>query len=235
MTPLLLIPGLLCDDALWRDQIDYLSSDRPIRVANTQQDDSIVAMAHRAHAQMQATFPDTPYALAGLSMGGYVALEMWRHYAHSIERLALLDTRASAESARDKRERNKLMQIVEAHDRFAGLSENQLPKYISPHRLNDKALVQRIQKMTLRVGKSVYIQQQKAIIAREDCQDLLPTIDCPTLILCGEADAITPLSAHEAMAKRIPHATLEVIPQCGHLSTMECPEAVNEAMATWLA
>lgn len=233
--PLLLIPGLLCDAALWQHQIEQLANDATIVVADTLQDSSIPDMAKRAIDTMDQRFPESTFAVAGLSMGGYIALAMWQQAAERINRLALLDTRAGKESAESQRKRERLMKMVQFHQRFVGMTDDQLPLYIHPDRVADTALVDLLRQMTQRVGKTAYLRQQQAIIDRPSSLDMLSRISVPTLIICGEADAITPVSCSEEMAAQIPGAALHIIPDCGHLSSLEKPETVTALLREWLS
>ncbi len=227
-TPLLLLPGLLCDAVLWRDQIDVLSDLIEPVVADLTRDDSIQGMAQRA---LDAAPP--VFALAGLSMGGYVALEILRQAPDRVSRLALLDTTARADSAEQKRRRRGLIQLSKI-GHFKGVTPRLLPLLVHPDRLTDVALTDAIMGMAERIGRDGFFNQQTAIMNRADSRLLLPAITCPTLVLCGRDDAITPLPLSEDMAACIPDARLMVLEACGHLSSMERPDEVSDALREWL-
>lgn len=226
---LVLVPGLLCTQRLWRDQIAALEARRNIVVPRNDLDDSVAGMARRA---LDAA-PDR-FALAGLSMGGYVALEMWRQAPERIERLALLDTRATADTPAETERRKDLMALAN-RGRFTGVHERLMPILIHESRLGDTELTAAIAGMAEETGRDGFINQQKAIMARPDSRETCRTIDVPTLVLCGREDALTPLALHEEMARLIPGAHLEIVENCGHMSTMEKPEEVNAALEAWLA
>ena len=227
-TPLVLLPGLLCDAALWRGQVAGLADVAECSVADLTHDDSLAAMARRV---LQAAPPK--FALAGLSMGGYCAFEVMRQAPQRVTRLALLDTSVRADTPEQISRRRGLIQLAEKGE-FKGVTPRLLPLFIHPDRLNDKALTGAVTAMAQRVGRDAFLRQQKAIIARIDSRASLANIKCPTLVLCGREDQLTPLALHEEMVSLIAGARLDVIDHCGHLSTMERPEAVTAELRQWL-
>src|SRR5579883_3053484 len=184
--PLVLLPGLLCDAALWRSQVEGLGALAQPIVIDLTRDDSLVGMARRALAAAPPSF-----ALAGLSMGGYVALEIMRQAPERVTRLALLDTSARADTPEQSARRRGLIELAEKGE-FKGVTPRLLPLFIHPDRLNDEALTGAVTSMAERVGKDAFLRQQKAIIGRVDSRPLLATIRCPTLVLCGREDILTP-------------------------------------------
>jgi pimeloyl-ACP methyl ester carboxylesterase len=228
-TSVVLLPGLLCDARLWQPQIVGLGPGIEPWVADLMRDDSIAGMASRALAQ--APFPK--FALAGLSMGGYVAQEIMRQAPERIERLALLDTQARPETPEARERRLALMALAEKGE-FAGVTDRLLPLLVHGSRLSDAPLVELIKDMAKNVGKDAFLRQQKAIMERPDSRDTLWKIRSPTLVLCGEHDLLTPRDRHEEIAAAIRGSTLVVLPGCGHLSTLEKPLEVNRALSAWL-
>lgn len=224
---LLLLPGLLCDARLWQPQAAGLAELAQVRVADLSQAESIGGLAEQVLAQA----PDC-FALAGLSMGGYVALEIMRQAPQRVLGLALLDTSARADSAEAKLGRADLMDQAE-HD-FAALVARLLPKFVHPAHLSDAALLEGITAMAHSLGRDVFLRQQRAMLGRIDSRPGLAQISCPTLVLCGRQDAITPLALHEELAAAIAGAQLVVIETCGHLSCLEQPQAVARALEFWL-
>ncbi|MCC7548251.1 MAG: alpha/beta fold hydrolase [Burkholderiales bacterium] len=227
---LVLLPGLLCDGALWAPQVAGLADACEPWVADLTRDDSMQAMAQRVLDEA----PAGRFALAGLSMGGYVALEIMRQAPARVTRLALLDTRARPDSPDEIERRRTLMRIAEAARGFAPVNRRMLPLLVHISRQSDEQLVRTIQEMADRTGIPAYLRQQNAIMSRVDFRPVLRTIDCPVLLLCGRQDAITRVSLHEEMASAVPHARLEIIEDCGHLSTLERPAEVNAALRHWL-
>jgi len=227
-TPLVLLPGMLCDAALWRSQIEVLSPIAPITVADLTREESIEGMAKTVLDQA----PDT-FALAGLSMGGYVAQDIMRRAPERVTRLALLDTSARGDTPENMEKRRSYIELAKRGD-FKGVTQRLLPLFVHPERLDDDDLMSAIQDMTQRVGRDAYLRQQEAILYRREGLSDLGAVACPTLVLCGRQDVLTPLEHHQEIAAAIPGATLVVIEDCGHLSTMERPEEVNAAMRDWL-
>ena len=226
--PLVLLPGLLCDQLLFAPQLPALASLRQVLIPDLTQDDSIEGMARR----VLDTAPDR-FALAGLSMGGYVALEIMRLAPERVSRLALLDTRARSDTPEETARRRGLLELS-AKGEFRGVTPRLLPLLIHPDRLVDDALTGVVMAMAEAVGREGFFRQQQALIAREDRRDLLGTIAVPTLVLCGREDALTPLAMHLELAAAIREATLVVIPNCGHLAPLERPQAVTRQLLGWL-
>lgn len=225
---LALLPGLLCDAALWQPQIAALSDLADCRVADFTTQDSATAMVDTVLEAMPERF-----CLAGLSMGGYVALELMARAPERVERLALIDTKARGDSEEQTARRRGLIELAEK-GQFKGVTPRLLPLFIHEDRLEDTALTGVVMSMAERVGKQAFISQQRAIMTRRDHSDVLAGIMVPTLILCGRQDALTPLSEHEDMASAIPDSELVVVEDCGHLATLERPDPVSAAMRRWL-
>ena len=226
--PLILLPGLLCDEALWAHQTKTLADIADITVADMTQDDTVEGMSERVLSGAPETF-----ALAGLSLGGFAAQEIMRQAPERVERLALLDTSANSDTLdRKKRRQGFIAQL--GLGEFRGVTLKLLPFLIYEGRLDDAALVAVIKASAQNVGLEAFTRQQHAILSRPDgCEDL-KKIACPTLVLCGRQDALTPLTGHEEMAAAIPNASLVVIEDCGHLAPMERPRKVSAAMRYWL-
>lgn len=228
--PLLLIPGLLCTDDLWREQVRALGDSADIQITGFHR--KFDNLADIARAILDAA-PDR-FAMAGLSMGGYIALEIMRRCPERVSALALLDSSARPDTAEQTRRRKDLMSLA-GMGKFKGITPRLLPLFLHPDRLGDHVLTSRVSTMAEQVGQDDFLRQQAAIIARPDSRPMLGGITCPTLILCGDADQVTPPELSREMAAAIPGAELAILPRCGHLATMECPDEVNAAMRRWLA
>lgn len=226
--PLLLLPGLLTDARMWQPQVDGLAGIADCTIADLGKSDSIAAMADTA----LAAAPEGRFALAGFSMGGYVALEIMRRAPERVRALALLDTSARPDTPEGSEGRKKIMARAETD--YMGVVNDLLPKFILPARLRDAALVDVFMAMARDLGKDVFIRQQQAIMGRIDSRPLLDAIHCPTLVLCGRDDPITPPEVHEEMAGAIRGARHVVVEECAHLSTLGQPLQVTSAMQTWL-
>lgn len=230
---LILIPGLLCDAAVWAPQAEALADLAQIMVSDPGQVDSLGGMAEAILAIAPPRF-----ALAGHSMGGRVALEVVRRAPERVAALALLDTGASpiAPGAAGEKEtagRWRLAAIAREHGMRA-MAEDWLKIMLYPPHAADRALVETIHAMFERRTPETYEAQIRALLARPDARPLLPQISCPTLVLCGREDLWAAPPQHQEMAASIPRSRLVVVPGCGHMSTLEQPAAVVAAMRAWL-
>ncbi|MBM3533437.1 MAG: alpha/beta fold hydrolase [Alphaproteobacteria bacterium] len=225
---LLLLPGLLCDAALWAAQVEALSDLADCRIADLTLDDTVEAMAERAIADLPERF-----VVAGLSMGGYVALAIAAMAPARVERLALLDTSSRADTPEQTRRRRALIKMADIGE-FKGVTPRLLPLLIHPARTKDEALTSIVMGMAERVGKNAFLRQQRAIMERPDRRPLLARIHVPTLVLCGNEDAITPVELSRELAASIATSRLVTVPDCGHLSTLERPEQTSVALRRWL-
>lgn len=228
--PLVLIPGLLCDAQLWQPQAEDLSDIADIWIADHAWSDTMAGVAR----DVLADAPFSSFALAGLSMGGYIALEIMRQAPQRVARLALLDTAAGADLPEQTQRRLDFIALAERGS-FLGITDVLLPLLIHPSRLEEDVLTGVVRSMAANVGSEAFVRQQRAIMGRAGSLELLASIDCPTLVLCGRQDALTPLARHEEIAAGIKGARLEVVENCGHLSTLERPVEVNAALRRWLA
>ncbi len=225
---LVLIPGLACTARLFEPQVDALSGERTILVADHISDDSIPAIAARLLREAPERF-----AVAGFSMGGYIALEVMRQAPGRVARLALLDTSARPDSVEASQDRERLIALAQA-GRFEDIHSKLWPRLVHPDRQADRSLQEIVLGMMRETGAEAYIRQQRAIMARADSRPNLPGIEIPTLVLVGEGDAITPPEVAREMAEMIEWASLVVVPESGHLSTLEQPERVTQALRLWL-
>ncbi len=228
MQRLVLLPGLLHDVRIWQPQAAALTDYAHIFIGDLTLGDSIAAMAEGV---LQAA-PSETFALAGLSMGGYVALEIMRQAPERVTGLALLDTSARPDTATTQEHR--YADIHKARTQFEQLVEELIPKQITADHYQDEKLVGLIKEMAQNTGSEVFIRQQIAMANRADSFPFLRDIHCPTLVLCGREDVITPLGLHQEMVSEISNAGLVIVNDCGHLSTIEQPLRVNEALAQWL-
>lgn len=227
--PLILLPGLLCDWALWEPQVEALGDIAQSEVADLSRDESLPLMAARVLADAPERF-----ALAGLSMGGYLAQEILRQAPERVTRLALLDTSARADTPERLAIRRGLMELAQKGE-FKGITPRLLPQWLHPDHLGDTVLTTTVIEMAQRIGRDAYLRQMQAIMARPDGREDLRRISVPTLVLCGREDLATPLALHEEIGALVPGARLAVIERCGHLSTLEQPAAVSAALRSWLA
>lgn len=225
---ILLLPGLLCDRRLFGAQLPALAAVADTLVADLTRDASIPAMAERALAAAPRHF-----ALLGLSMGGYVAFEILRRAPERVTRLTLLSSQARADTEEALARRRGLMALAEKGE-FKGVSPRLLPLFVHRDRLGDPALTATILAMAESVGKEGFLRQQEAIMGRPDSRPGLGAIACPTLVLAGREDAVTPPERQIEMAEAIPEATLVLLPRCGHMAPLERPAAVTAQLLAWL-
>src|SRR6516162_4799964 len=172
-------------------------------------------------------------ALAGLSMGGYLALTIVRRAPERVQRLALLDTSARPETPEQTARRKPQIALAEA-GRFAEVPALQFPVFIHRNRQGDEALRARVRRMAEETGAQAFLRQQQAIMTRADVRPCLSAIKCPTLVLVGDGDELTPPALSQEIAAGVAGSRLVVVADCGHLSTMEQPDAVNRALIEWM-
>ena len=230
---LLLVPGLLCDDAVWASQAEALADIAAVRVANNGDTDSLGALAESIIAHAPPRF-----ALAGHSMGGRIALEVARRVPERLIGLALLDTGyealAPGEAGKREAEGRHALLALARREGMRAMARTWVQGMVYPPRLTDEELVEPILDMFERRTPDLFAMQIRALLARPDATSVLSTLQCPTLVLCGREDAWAPPSRHDVMAKMIRHSTLEIIPDCGHMAPLERPRAVNQAFRRWL-
>jgi pimeloyl-ACP methyl ester carboxylesterase len=227
-TPAILIPGLLCTAALFTPQLTALRAITQVTVAEHRHHPTLEAIAR---AILEAAPPT--FALAGLSMGGYVAFEVLRQAPHRVTRLALLDTNARADRPDQQQGRTALVAEARAHG-LAAVNKRLLPLLVHPRRVGDPVLAATIDQMAADTGVEGFARQQAAIAARPDNRPFLADIKIPTTIIVGAEDALTPVKVHEEMHGLITGSALHIIADCGHLSTLEQPAAVNALLSVWL-
>lgn len=233
-TPVLLLPGMLCSPRLFEAQIAALEDvaeivvpdwrDAPLSIWNTWEN-----AARWALAQM----PADRFALAGLSLGGMLAVEIMQIAPERVTTLALLDTGVRGQNDAERAVRRARIRLAD-EGRFELVLGMQMTRFIPAYRLPDKALVDEVMTMCGEIGVEIYKCQEELAAIRSDRRPDLPRIGCPTVVVCGRDDAATPLFLSEEMAAAIPGAKLVVIEQCGHLVTMEKPAETNAILRRWL-
>ena len=230
-TTLMLLPGLMCDAAVWAPQVQALPARCVVPAWGLR--DSLTAMAQKVLDEA----PTERFSLAGHSMGGRVALEVVRLAPQRVQRLALLDTgihplAAGAAGEKERVGRVALLEIARSKGMRA-MGETWARGMVHPSRLGTP-LFESVLDMLERSDPAQFAAQINALLTRRDAAPQLPGIACPTLVLCGRDDAWSPPAQHEAMQAAIPYATLSIVENCGHMCTLEQPQAVTEALALWL-
>ncbi|QJR13992.1 alpha/beta fold hydrolase [Usitatibacter palustris] len=226
---LLLIPGLLNDERLWQSQIADLKHHATCVVGDITTADSIAGMAKAVLAKV----PTGHIAVAGLSMGGYVALEIARQVPNRVVGMALLNTNARPDSDQATEDRKRMMKMAETD--FDRVVNGLLPKMFTAEHQRDAALTTLFKSMATKVGKDAYIRQQTANIGRIDSRPHLAAIKCPTLVIAGRDDALMPLAVLQELANGIKDARFVVADKCGHLSAIEQPRLVALNLVHWIS
>lgn len=226
--PILLVPGLICTAEVWGAVLPALWSRGPVTIANHTVGAS---MTEIARSILDAAPPR--FALGGVSMGGYIAFEIWRLAPERVRGLALADTSARADTP-DVTQRRRDGMALARQGKFSQVVAAPFPVLVHPDHVADPGLFATHTRMGLAIGAQTYLQQQEAIIARPDSRPDLPRITVPTVVLVGDSDALTPPELSQEMAAGIPDATLVTIPRAGHMALIEQPEAVAAALLGWL-
>ena len=227
--PLILVPGLLCSARLYAPQIAALWPHGSMTVVDHRRDSEVAAIAARILADAPPRF-----ALAGLSMGGYIAFAMLRQAPDRIAKLALLDTSARPDTAEQSAGREKFISMAEA-GKLNDIVEALTPRFLHSNHHSNETLKRVVRDMAADTGPEAFVRQQRAIMSRPDSRPLLASIRCPTLVVVGDGDELTPPELAREICTGIFGARLVVVPECGHLSTLEKPDAVNAALAEWLS
>ena len=228
MIPLVLLPGMMCDARLFAPQIAAFSGQRPLHCAPIGAHDTVQALASEVLRQAPPRF-----ALAGLSMGGIVAMEVLRQAPHRVANLALMDTNPLAEHETVRARRLPQIDKVRAGQLASVMRDEMKPNYLTDGPLRG-AILDLCMEMALAQGPQVFVNQSRALANRPDQQDTLRAYHGPALVLCGRHDALCPLSRHSLMHDLIASSTLRVIENAGHLPTLEQPQNTTSAMAAWL-
>jgi pimeloyl-ACP methyl ester carboxylesterase len=226
--PLLLIPGLLCNESLWREQIDGLRDCVEPRVADVARQESIRAMA-------QAVLDSAPqrFCLAGFSLGSQVALEIMATARERVERLALLSATSGGLLPSVRAALENAISMIQEGD-FESYVEQSYSTYVHPSRVNDPALKRAFTDMARAVGPQAGIRQMEALLSIAGPFTGLNQIDCPTVVIGGRQDHRTTLAAHEELARNIHNSVLIIIEESGHFTPIEQPSSVTDAMRNWL-
>lgn len=230
MKPVLyLVPGLMCDQAVWAAQCRNLAGLAELRVPDLRGFDSLAAMA-------ESMLRDAPerFSVAGHSMGARVALEAFRLAGDRIERLALLDSGVHPVREGERWKRQEFLDLAR-NEGMGALATAWIAGMVHPDRLADRELIDAITAMVERNTVPEFMGQIAALLNRPNAQEVLPLIHCPTLVACGRQDAWAPLAQHEEMAAAIHGARLAVIEDSGHMAPMERPHEVSELLRAWLA
>lgn len=221
-TPLILISGLLSDQSLWLHQLEHLSSDAQIQVYSPSEDSP--------NKMLQAILEKAPnrFALAGHSMGGWLCLEIMRIAPARVAKLCLLNTTAKLDSEEKKSKRLEMIHKAETGN-FKEIVDEMAKLFVF-----HSQVIEDVKKMFLTVGKKTFIRQERSMLARQECQSILPSIPCPTLVIHSTQDKVFKLEDHKELVENIPLAKSAIIEDCGHMSPFEMPQAVTTLLKYWL-
>lgn len=230
MTRVLLLPGLASDAALWRAQVRALAEagHEPVVTDVHSRHGSLPRMAQALLAEHEG-----PLVLAGTSMGGILALEVFRQAPERVAGLALLGSSARADTPQTLRLRAEAIAMFEA-GRMQEVLQANLAFVFHPGNQSNMELVSDYFSMVGRAGAAQLVAQNRALMARPDSRALLASIRCPLLVACGDSDVLTPLECSQEIAAAVPGSVTEVLPECGHLLTWEQPEAVSRLLRKWV-
>jgi pimeloyl-ACP methyl ester carboxylesterase len=226
--PILLLPGLVSSPRIFAPVVPALWRFGPVSVANHIRDDSMGAIARRILAEAPPRF-----ALAGHSMGGYIAFEIVRQAPDRVAKLALINTQARPDTPEATARRCDMIARAQGGE-YSAILDDLFPGFVHPSRLGEAGLRQLVHDMGDDIGVDAFVRQQTAIIGRADSRPTMATIKCPTLVLTGDADNTIPNSLSVEMAQGIPGARLTIIPDCGHLPQVEQTQACADALVEWL-
>jgi pimeloyl-ACP methyl ester carboxylesterase len=228
MVPIVFVPGLLCSAEAFSSQAAALWPFGPVTIASTLEGASIPKIAAAILAEAPSQF-----ALAGISMGGYICFEIMRQAPERVVKLALLNTSARPDTPEETVQRRALLAQAQSGD-FKAVLAQVMPAILHPAHRNNPILRDTTLRMGLTVGFEGFSRQTEAVIGRIDSRPNLPAISVSTLVVAGDSDPLMPQDRAEEIASAIPHARLVVIPECGHASTLEQPEAINQALIDWI-
>ncbi|MGR3464519.1 alpha/beta fold hydrolase [Limimaricola sp.] len=226
--PLLLLPGMMCDARLFAPQVAAFGAAREMILPEIGGHDGMAALA----AAVLAGAPPR-FALAGLSMGGILAMEVLRQAPGRVDRIALMDTNPRAEAEDVRARRGPQIEAAQAGRHMQVIEEQMIPNYLAPGAARPD-IVALCREMARDLGAQVFVNQSRALRDRPDQQETLAAATCPALILCGRHDIPCPIERHERMAALMPHATFTIVEEAGHLPVLERPEHTNAALARWL-
>ena len=233
--PLLLVPGLLCSPRLFAPQLAALSDIAEIVVPDWRKAPLSIFDSWESTARwVLDRIPPGPFALAGLSLGGMISVEIMQFAADRVTKLALLDTGMRGQNNTEQAIRRARIRLAN-EGRFELVLGLQLARFLPAYRLSDKKLVDEVMTMCLEIGVEIYKRQEELAANRVDRRPDLPRIKCPTVVVCGRDDMATPLAFSEEIAAGINGSELIVVEECGHLVTMEKPEETNAILRRWLS
>lgn len=218
-TPLVCISGLLSNEDLWSHPLKHLNAQVISPSQNT------------PHKMVEAILKAAPdrFALAGHSMGGWLCLEVMREAPSRVSKLCLLNTTAKPDSAEKKAKREEMIRRAK-NGQF-----EEVVKELAERFVFNSSVKKDVEEMFLAVGENAFIQQESSMLIRQECQSILPSIACPTLVVHSAQDQVFHIEDHQELVEKIPHAKSAIIEDCGHMSPMEMPQTITTLLRYWLA
>ena len=228
MRPLVMIPGMMCDERIFAPQIEALLAEVSVHIADISKHDNISDLA----ADVLSHAPPK-FSLAGHSMGGIVAMEICSQAPERVEKLVLIDTNPKSELEEVKAKREPQISDALSGKLINVIRDEMKPNYLASNE-NQDIILNVCMEMALSLGPKVFINQSRALQGRSDQQNNLKVLDMPVLIMCGSEDKLCSIEKHELMHNMISNSKLEVIKNAGHLPTLEQPAKTTEVLKTWL-
>jgi len=228
MTPVVMIPGMMCDERIFAHQIEELSTDTDIYIADISKYSSIQELASDVLENSPPKF-----FLVGHSMGGIVAMEMCSQEPDRIEKLVIMDSNPKPELEETKLKREPQIRDVISGNLAQVMKEEMKPNYLADS-YKQKDILNTCMEMALTLGPEVFVRQSRALQSRDDQQSTLKDLDIPVLIMCGSEDKLCSLEKHELMHNIINDSKLEVVMDAGHMPTLEQPQKTTEVIKSWL-
>ncbi len=228
MTPVVMIPGMMCDERIFAHQIKELGTDTEVYIADISKYSSIQELASDVLENSPPKF-----FLVGHSMGGIVAMEMCSQEPDRIEKLVIMDSNPKSELEETKLKREPQIKNVISGNLAQVMKEEMKPNYLADS-YKQKDILNTCMEMALTLGPEVFVRQSRALQDRDDQQSTLKDLDIPVLIMCGAEDKLCSLEKHELMHNIINDSKLEVVMDAGHMPTLEQPQKTTEVIKSWL-
>ena len=226
---LLMIPGTLCDALLFQHQLEGLADLANCKVVSNSGADTLEEVA----ANIIREEEQEQFSVLGLSYGGIIAFEIWRQAPEKINKLILMNTNHRKPSEQTRANQQRFLGMS-ALGEFTEITTDFLKDaMLHPKNAKNKVLRETVLQMAINTGKEAFFRQIKAQLNRPDSRPDLPNIECPTLVITGRQDQVCTPAIHEEIARLMPNAQLEIVEECGHLSTLEQPLQVNQIIRNW--
>ena len=223
-----MVPGMMCDERIFSPQIEELSKNLEVTVADISSFSSVRELASDVLKKAPKSF-----SLLGHSMGGIVAMEIYSQEPNRIEKLILMDTNPKAELDEVKLKREPQIKDVREGKLLEVMRDEMKPNYLAESE-NKSSVLDVCMDMALSLGPDVFINQSRALQKRADQLNTIQSINIPVLIMCGSEDKLCTVETHEMMHNMISDSDLKIINNAGHMPTLEQPRETTEVLKEWL-